>query len=258
MSLLLRRLAPAVALLSLAASASPAHAALSAVGPVDPATTAPAFYTDANGLQHALCKTGTPNCGPLVPGEDFYNLVTSTFTMANGGTAALTLDMTLAPNASGNPAVFNRVRIQIDGAPAGTYTITHPYGTDTVSVASAGARGRTTTDIGCLVATVGVCNFADAMAGRYGPFLTAGPLAAGATCSVGVTFKPGASGARSAALTFADNTAAATHTIALSGNGTNPAAPAAPAPAPAPQSAPAPAPVPHVDPPVVAPKLKLD
>ena len=75
MPLHLRRLAPAVALLGLAASATPAHAALSAVGPVDPATTAPAFYTDANGLQLALCKTGTPNCGPLVPGEDFYNLV---------------------------------------------------------------------------------------------------------------------------------------------------------------------------------------
>src|SRR4051794_24998482 len=158
--------------------AAPADAALTASGPMDPATKAPAFYQDANGLQLALCHPGTANCGPAVPGEDFYNMATSTFTAPNGGTASLTLNMTLAPNASGNPAAFNRVRIQLDGMPAGTYTITHPYGTDTVSVPSAGARGRTTTDIGCLVATVGLCNFADAMAGRYGPFLTPGPGAA--------------------------------------------------------------------------------
>src|SRR5213595_733120 len=172
------RVAPAVAVLALAVPAAPAHAALSAVGPTDPATKAPAFYTDANGLQLALCHPGTANCGPAVPGEDFYNMATSTFTMPNGGTASLTLDMTLAPNASGNPAAFNRVRIQLDGAPAGNYTITHPYGTDTVNVASAGARGRTTTDIGCLVAASGPCAFASAMAGRYGPFLTAAPGAA--------------------------------------------------------------------------------
>src|SRR4051794_32599494 len=155
-----------------------AHAALSAVGPMDPATSAPGFYTDANGLQLALCHPGPPNCGPAVPGEDFYNMATSTFTMPNGGTAMLILDMTLAPNASGDPAAFNRVRVQLDGAPAGTYNITHPYGTDTVTVAGAGARGRTTIDIGCAVPAVGVCDFATALAGRYGPFLTPAPGAA--------------------------------------------------------------------------------
>src|SRR3954467_625014 len=155
--------------------AAPADAALTASGPMDPATKAPAFYQDANGLQLALCHPGTVNCGPAVPGEDFFNMATSTFTMPNGGIATLTLDMTLAPNASGNPAAFNRVRIQLDGAPAGTYNITHPYGTDTVVVSAAGRRGRTTIDIGCAVRAVGPCNFADAMAGRYGPFLTAAP-----------------------------------------------------------------------------------
>src|SRR5436190_11121399 len=143
MKLSILRLAPVATALALATAASPAHAALSAVGPLDPATSAPAFYTDANGLQLALCHPGTANCGPAVPGEDFYNMATSTLTLPNGGTASLTLNMTLAPNVTGNPSAFNRVRIQIDGAPAGTYSITHPYGTDTVSVASAGARGRT-------------------------------------------------------------------------------------------------------------------
>src|SRR6059058_3568491 len=170
-----KRLAPASAVLAFAVPATAAHAALSAAGPLDPATKAPAFYTDANGLALALCHPGTANCGPAVPGEDFYNFATSTLTMPNGGTASLTLNVTLAPNVTGDPSAFNRVRIQIDGAPAGDYTITHPYGTDTVNVPSAGARGRTTTDIGCLVAATGPCDFAAAMGGRYGPFVTAAP-----------------------------------------------------------------------------------
>jgi hypothetical protein len=358
------------ALLGAAALAAPAQAALSVVGPIDPATKAPAFYQDASGLQLGLCHPGTPNCGPAVPGEDFYNMVTSTLPLPNGGTALLTLNVTLAPNVTGDPSAFNRVRIQIDGAPAGNYTITHPYGTDTVNVPSAGARGRTTTDIGCLVAASGPCAFASALAGRYGPFLTAAPggaappagfigdavtqvpivgsplgtnlfrvegpgipaggtqsntfalmgklfggvvpaftssgdlafadqlvssasttktvtvtsagipgagsnltiknvalsganagdyaiannscagatLPAASTCTVGLTFTPGAAGTRSATLTFTDNTATATHAIALSGKGTTPPPP----PAAAVTVAPAPAPLV-----VNAPVLKL-
>src|SRR4051795_7449741 len=124
------------------AVAAPAHAALTVTGPLDPATKAPAFFQDANGLQLALCHPGTPNCGPAVPGEDFYNMATSTFTMPNGGTALLILNMTLAPNASGDPAAFNRVRVQLDGAPAGQYTITHPYGTDIVDAPARRRGGR--------------------------------------------------------------------------------------------------------------------
>jgi hypothetical protein len=352
-----RRSVPAIAgaLLAVAAAATPAQAALTLAGPLDPATSAPAFYQDASGLKLGLCHPGTVNCGPAVPGEDFYNMVTSTLALPNGGTALLTLNVTLAPNVTGNPSAFNRVRIQIDGAPAGTYSITHPYGTDTVDVPAAGARGRTTTDIGCLVAASGPCAFTSALAGRYGPFITAAPgapappagfigdavtavpvtgsplgtnffrvqgpgipvggvqtntmalmgklfggavpafansgdlafgdqlvsttsavktvtvtsngvpgagsnltigavalagadkadyaivsdtcagktLPSGSTCSVGVTATPQAAGARSATLTFADNTAAATHTVALAGRGTVPVvvpAPAAPAP----------------------------
>jgi len=357
------------ALLALGALASPASAALTAAGPVDPAIKAPAFYQDANGLQLGVCHPGTVNCGPAAPGEDFYYMATSTFTAPNGGTAMLILNMTIAPNASGDPAVFNRVRVQLDGFPAGDYTITHPYGTDVVS-APAGRRGRTTIDIGCAVTAVGPCDFAAALAGRFGPFLTAAPgatpaapagfigdavvevpvvgsptgnnffrvegsglpaggvqsntfalmgklfggavpafghsgnvafadqlvgtpsanrtitvtsngipgagsdlsisgvtlgganaadysladtcagktLASGATCTIGVTFNPSATGARNATITVADNTAAGTHAIALTGNGTTPA-PAAAAPA-AVTTAP---PASHPTPPVLAP-----
>src|SRR4051794_8076698 len=349
--------AAALAFAALAAPA-PASAALTASGPVDPANKAPAFYQDGNGLQLGVCHPGTVNCGPAVPGEDFYYMATSTFTTPSGGVASLILNMTIAPNASGDPAVFNRVRVQLDAFPAGTYSITHPYGTDTVSV-PAGRRGRTTIDIGCAVTAVGPCDFAAALAGRFGPFLTPGPgatpappagfigdavvevpvvgsptgnnffrvegpglpaggaqsntfalmgklfggavpaftssgdvafadqlvnsaattktvtvtsagipgagsnltiagaalgganagdyaitsntcagatLPSGSTCTVGVSFAPGAAGARSATLTLTDNTTAGSHVVALTGRGTTP--PPAPAPAPA---APAPA-----------------
>ena len=164
------------AIVALGALPAPAQAALTAAGAIDPATKAPAFYQDANGLKLGLCHPGTVNCGPAVPGEDFYYMATSTFTAPNGGTASLILNMTLAPNASGDPASFNRVRVQLDGFPAGTWTITHPYGTDTVTTDGV-RRGRTTIDIGCAVTAVGPCDFAAALGGRFGPFLTAAPTA---------------------------------------------------------------------------------
>src|SRR3954469_16857646 len=105
------------AILAVGLLASPASAALTASGPVDPAIKAPAFYQDANGLQLGVCHPGTVNCGPAVPGEDFYYMAASTSTAPNGGTAMLILNMTIPPNASGDPAVFNRVRVQLDGFP---------------------------------------------------------------------------------------------------------------------------------------------
>src|SRR5439155_23428228 len=117
------------AIVALGALPAPAQAALTAAGAIDPATKAPAFYQDANGLKLGLCHPGTVNCGPAVPGEDFYYMATSTFTAPNGGTASLILNMTLAPNASGDPASFNRVRVQLHGLPAGTWAVRHPYRT---------------------------------------------------------------------------------------------------------------------------------
>jgi hypothetical protein len=170
---MLRAVAGAAAVLG--AMAAPAHAALTVAGPLDPATQSPAFYADGNGLQLAPCTPGTPNCGPPLPGaERFYYFAQSIMALPNGGTATLILNVTVAPNVTNNPSVFNRVRVQLDAAPAGTYNITHPFGTDTVTV-PAGLRGRTTIDIGCLVAASGPCNFASALGGRWGPFLTRAP-----------------------------------------------------------------------------------
>jgi hypothetical protein len=47
-------------------------------------------------------------------------------------------------------------------------------------------------------------------------------LSAGATCTISITFTPGASGARSATLSISDNDATSPQSVALSGNGMHP------------------------------------
>jgi uncharacterized repeat protein (TIGR01451 family) len=53
-------------------------------------------------------------------------------------------------------------------------------------------------------------------------------IPAGGSCSVGVTFTPGGSGARSATLTFPNDSSDGPQTLTLSGNGTNPGISVAP------------------------------
>ena len=61
-------------------------------------------------------------------------------------------------------------------------------------------------------------------------------LAVDATCSVAVTFTPGASGARSAALAIADDAADSPQSVALSGSGVPPAPAITVSPAPSPSA----------------------
>lgn len=75
--------------------------------------------------------------------------------------------------AGGNPLdgdqiSFARIRMRINVPVAGTYTITHPYGVETVNVTTPGRRAiNITRDIGVGVAG----NFSGALNGAIGPFL---------------------------------------------------------------------------------------
>ncbi|AMQ82296.1 Ig-like domain-containing protein [Pseudomonas glycinae] len=75
--------------------------------------------------------------------------------------------------ASGNPVdgdqqSFARIRIRVNVPVAGTYTITHPYGVETVNVTTPGRRAiNITKDIG--IGAPG--NFSGALNGAIGPFL---------------------------------------------------------------------------------------
>jgi len=68
----------------------------------------------------------------------------------------------------GDQQSFARIRIRVSVPSAGTYTITHPYGVETVNVATPGRRAiNITRDVG--IGAPG--NFSGALNGAIGPFL---------------------------------------------------------------------------------------
>ncbi|RON68864.1 Ig-like domain-containing protein [Pseudomonas fluorescens] len=70
--------------------------------------------------------------------------------------------------ADGDQQSFARIRIRVSVPTAGTYTITHPYGVETVNVTTPGRRAiNITKDIG--IGAPG--NFSGALNGAIGPFL---------------------------------------------------------------------------------------
>ncbi len=135
----------------------------------------PAYYIDQNNLGLDLCDETTdidPLCGnppfgdPLGEGlpldlapaidngnfwhETFYSLANTNMTWGTGadsGNALLVLavegvwDNAAEAILDGDQLVFSRIRARVslpnDAACAGTYTITHPYGTDTLEVTAA-------------------------------------------------------------------------------------------------------------------------
>lgn len=189
-----------------AAVASTVQAELSAVDP-GPYTAAtgnfPRWYEDADGLALELCQSkalssraaaapGTYMCTlnavpgvfddtlPMVfpnnfPSELFWFLAeTSIPATGNSGyelevyVAALEGAFALELPAAGDQQSFARIRIRASVPVAGTYTITHPYGVDTVQVTTPGRRAiNITRDIG--IGAPG--DFGGALTGDIGPFL---------------------------------------------------------------------------------------
>jgi hypothetical protein len=153
--------------------AGPAQATLSTAGPVDPATGYPAWYQDSTGLKLALCLDGLPVCsaaaGDLTPpdGEAFWWRAQADVAIG-GGTAKLALGQEAAFVNAADKVSFGRVRAFLIGVrPDTTYTITHPYGTLSITTDGQG-NGRSTTDIGCGAAP---CNWTAALGTAIGPFL---------------------------------------------------------------------------------------
>jgi hypothetical protein len=188
----------AASLLAALALGAPAHAALTATGPVVPQHGFPEYYQDATGLRLALCvenadafcTSTAPNAGPATvssdpaqtnfPDETFY---WSANALIDKRTVGVRAKLILAQEATffagtpgaGDQMTFGRIRVRIDGArPNAAYTVTHPYGTERLT---ADKRGRVsfTDDVGCAAAP---CDFAAAQATRIGPFLRWDPKSA--------------------------------------------------------------------------------
>jgi hypothetical protein len=89
--------------------------------------------------------------------EAFFYLAESTMTLPNGGRALLVLGIEAAygagdpdPTSPPDQFLFARVRVRFDATAAGTYTVTHPWGVETLVVtpADVGSRFSYTNDWG--------------------------------------------------------------------------------------------------------------
>lgn len=160
---------------------------LAKVGPQDPVTGYPLWYEDTNGLKLGLCKD--PNvCFFAVPDpalpvsfpgnfpdESFYFAADASLDGGgtNRGLLVLALEAAFAQGAVavGDNAVFARVRVRFTGLVDGaTYTVTHPYGVETLVAGVDGPNPGTlfmTRDIG-----LAAMEFTGALRGDLGPFLT--------------------------------------------------------------------------------------
>ncbi len=156
-----------------------------AVGPVNAQHGFPDWYQDLNGVRLELCLENNglcletlpnPAAPPSVPGnfpdEAFWWAGEASIDTPTGVEALLVMAMEAAwfnevPEV-GQQMSFGRVRVRIDGLTAGeTYTVTHPYGTDTL-VADELGEINVTEDIGCGNAP---CDFAAALDSRITHFL---------------------------------------------------------------------------------------
>jgi len=167
--------------------AAPANAALSQTGPVDPVHGFPTWYSDQNGLQlelcleSALCLAALPD--PSLPVSFPGNFPDEAFWWAadasieSGGISA---SLVMAQEAAftnevaeaGQQTAFSRLRIRVSGLVAGAvYTITHPYGTVTLTADPTGVINYTA-DYGCFDTPCNQTTYDRALNGPIpGPFL---------------------------------------------------------------------------------------
>jgi hypothetical protein len=177
-------------------------AVLSAIGPIG-ADGFPAFYQDTNGLALTHCfDFANPLCGLVVgdipnpalpvsfpgnyPADAVYWDAVATMDTNNAGKAELVFSVTQAflngPVVPGDQITFSRIRVRVDNLVAGaTYRVTHPYGVDTFVATGTGRRGiNVAQDVGGAAG-----DFATALTGRVGPFLTWSPPASAPAGFVG-------------------------------------------------------------------------
>jgi hypothetical protein len=186
----------ATAVLGLSVAAAPAQAALTAFGPVDPATHFPAWYQDANGLKLAPCPASTANC-PVAPAagaipSTYANAIGRFLTAGPAHNGRIDLQefitgVTAVPGgaAGGLPQPVTEAKLVISASglvPNSTYNVVYPYGTTSFATDATGAVPHGKASVldfaGCL-AIAGPfpppCNFGAAMAGVVGPFLRQDP-----------------------------------------------------------------------------------
>jgi len=170
----------------------------------------------------SIAITGT-NAG------DFAQTHTCGSSLAAG--ASCTISVTFKPTASGTRSAALSVTDNAAGSPQkvtlsgiGTTAKLSPtslnFGTVAIGTTSA-AKTATLTNVGTTSLSINGVAITGTNAGDFAQTHTCGSsLAAGASCTISVTFKPTASGTRSAALSVTDNAAGSPQKVPVSGIGT--------------------------------------
>jgi len=200
--------------ISLALLASPAHAVLSRMGPINNSPTVggfPAWFQDTTGLALEFCDMTTQAeldggwCTLIPPGpvfpesfpdnffiEHFYTDAVST--ISDGTTKAKLVIAVEASFANGSTVVageqmtFGRIRTFITHLPFdGTYTVYHPFGTWIFPGMVAGDRIFFTQDTGLACVATFECTLGTAI----GPFLLPSPTPGGVEVSPIPDIQPG-------------------------------------------------------------------
>jgi hypothetical protein len=152
-------------------------------------------------------------------------------TLAAG--ANCTMSVTFTPSATGSRTASISI---VDNAPGSPHTValsgtgTNPiaslsptslaFGNQLVNVTST-ARNVTLSNTGSAPMAISGISISGTNANNFANTTTCGAtLAAGANCTISVTFTPNGGGARTATLSVADDAAGSPHTVALSGTGT--------------------------------------
>jgi probable HAF family extracellular repeat protein len=138
-----------------------------------------------------------------------------TFKPTASGTRSAALSVT--DNAAGSP---QKVTLNGIGTTAKLSPTSMSFGTVAIGTTSA-AKKVTLTNVGSTALSITAIAITGTNAGDFAQTHTCGSsLAAGASCSISVTFKPTASGTRTAALSISDNAAGSPQKVTLSGIGT--------------------------------------
>ena len=165
------------------------------------------FFFDSNFAQTHTCGSS------LAAGASCT--ISVTFKPTASGTRSAALSVT--DNAAGSP---QKVTLSGIGTTAKLSPTSLNFGTVAIGTTSA-AKTATLTNVGTTSLSINGVAITGTNAGDFAQTHTCGSsLAAGASCTISVTFKPTASGTRSAALSVTDNAAGSPQKVPVSGIGT--------------------------------------
>ncbi|MGA2277419.1 MAG: choice-of-anchor D domain-containing protein [Terracidiphilus sp.] len=172
------------------------------------------YFNDINsGTIAPICYGGTTNCTPQTAG-DVLGVMPGYAATAGYDKATGLGSLNVANVVNGWPGVST------SPAPIATLSANSLTFSSTAVSSSSAAQTVTLTNSGSASMTVTGVSITGTNATSFSQTNTCGSsLAVNASCSVTVTFKPAASGALTASLSFADNAANSPQTVTLSGTG---------------------------------------